>query len=142
MMLLILVSCRNRTEQWLDNMAGFQSLKGKTLSLDIMKVKPAKEDTTEIMYKVRLYPDKAWLENATGKQKESLSYSMDSCFSLRAGTVKYMPDMMQPVSNGVAGCQEYLLSFGVEAAMKYKKLQLVYNDRYIDGKTYQIILNK
>ena len=142
LLLLILASCRTPTEKWLKSMSDYQSVKGKSLTMEIMKIKPAKEDTTSLTYKVRLYPDKEWLENNSGKQKNGLFYGMDSCFILRTPIASYSPDMIQPVNNGIAGCYEYLLSFSIVKAMKYSQLQLVYADRYIDGKPYQIVLNR
>ncbi|MDO3628865.1 hypothetical protein [Mucilaginibacter sp. BT774] len=142
LLLLTLASCHTPTEKWLDGMSDYQSVKGKSLTLEIMKIKPVKEDTTAITYKIRLYPGKEWMENYTGHQKTGLFYSMDSCFVLRTATASYSPDMVQPVNNGIAGCYEYLLSFGIVKAMKHRQLQLVYTDKYIDGKPYQIILNR
>lgn len=139
---LILASCRTPTEKWLDGMSDFQSVKGKSLTMEIMKIKPAKEDTTALTYKIRLYPNKEWTENNSGRQKNGFFYGMDSCFTLRTATASYNPDMVQPVNNGIAGCYEYLLSFGVVKAMKGRRLQLGYTDKYIDGKSYQITLNR
>ena len=142
MLLLILVSCHTPTKKWLDSMPDYQSLKGKTLSMEIMKVKPAKEDTTELTYKIRIYPGKQWTENNNGRQKNGLFYGMDSCFTLHTSIASYNPDMIQPVNNGIAGCYEYLVSFEIVKAMKYRQLQLLYNDRFIDGKPYHIVLNR
>lgn len=142
LLLFLLASCHTATEKWLNGMPDYQSLKGKSLSIEIMKIKPAKEDTTALTYKIRIYPGKEWTENNSAQQKNGLFYGMDSCFTLRTPIASYSPDMIQPVNNGIAGCYEYLVSFGIVKAMKYRQLQLVYNDRFIDGKPYQIILNR
>lgn len=142
LLLLTLASCRTPTEKWLDGMSDHQSVKGKALIMEIMKVKPPKMDTTALTYKIRIYPGKEWTETNSGRQKNGLFYGMDSCFTLRTAAASYSPDMVEPVNNGIKGCYEYLLSFGIAKAMKYRQLQLVYTDRFIDGKPYQIILNR
>ena len=142
MIFLMLVSCRSATEKWLDGLADFKELHGKTLSMEIMKVKPVSTDTTALTYKVRIFPAKDWVDNQGRGQKTGLYYGVDSCFSLRSGKASFRPDMVQPVNNGIAGCFEYLISYEVTKAMKMKELQLVYKDKFIDGKQYQMELNR
>src|SRR5438445_697784 len=94
LLLLTLASCQSPTEKWLNSMSDHQSVGGKSLSIEIMKIKPAKEDTTSLTYKIRLYPDKEWMENNSGRQKNGLFYGMDSCFTLHTTTASYSPDMI------------------------------------------------
>lgn len=142
LLLLALTSCQTPTEKWLSGMSDYQSVKSRSLTIEIMKIKPVNKDTTALTYKVRLYPGKEWSENNSGRNKDGLFYGMDSCFTLHTTTASYNPDMIQPVNNGIAGCYEYLLSFGIVKAMKHKQLRLVYDDRYIDGKLHQMTLNR
>jgi hypothetical protein len=139
---LLFVSCRSRTEKWLDGMADFKSRTAKSLSLQLLKNKQARRDTTALTYQVRIYPAKDWVENRSASQQTGLFYGMDSCFSLRCRQRSYMPVMVQPLNNGIAGSFEYLVSFDLGPALKWQQLQLVYRDRFIDGKEYVFDLNK
>jgi hypothetical protein len=140
--LFLLASCKSPAEKWLDSMADYKAVHGKELTLEIRKVKPRQADTSAITYSVRLFPGKAWLEENGTKQMERLSYGMDSCFSLHTAAAAYGPDIVQPINNGVKGCYEYLVSFNVVKTMKYRPMELVYTDRFIDKKLYRLALNR
>ena len=142
LLFLILASCKTPTEKWLDGMVDYKSIQGKVLAVEIRKVQPPRLDTGAITYSVRLFPAKEWNEAHGTGLNERLAYGMDSCFTVRTASAGFGPDMVQPVNNGIAGCYEYLVSFGVTKAMKYHPLELVYADRYIDKKVYRLELNR
>jgi len=139
--LLVMASCTNVTERWLNGMANFRELHSPALSLEVMKIKPQPEDTTTLMYTIRLFPAKEWVTGHAAGLNVQLRYGMDSCFSLRSGHAHVNANFIQPVNNGLANCYEYLVSFPVTKAIKAKKVQLVYQDKFIDEKEYRLQLN-
>lgn len=141
LIIILLAACRTPQQQWLDSLAGYKETKSKTMTLQIMKMTD-KKDTTVLNYQVRLYPAKDWLENSPPDATNNLNYRMDSCFTLKAGGRKQNPVFVQPVAGGVKNCFEYLVSFTMDNTVKMKTLQLVYTDRYIDGRTYFFDLNQ
>jgi hypothetical protein len=141
LLFLILASCRTKTEKWLDGMADYKSIRTKDFTMEIMKIKAIKGDTTSLSWRVRLHPGKDWMENSNELARRQLLYTMDSCFTLHTAKAAYRPEMVQPVNSGVPGCFEYLLSFGITNGMKYRQLQMAYSDRAIDKKNHQVVLN-
>jgi hypothetical protein len=138
----MVVSCKTPTERWLNGLADFSEVHSRSLSVEVMKIKPAVTDTTSLNYKVRIFPSKQWAENRSGDEKMSLYYGMDSCFSLQTGKTNLKPSLFQPVNNGIANCYEYLVSFEISKSIKSKHVQLIYHDKSIDGKQYILELNK
>lgn len=139
--LFALSACKTPGQKWLDGLAAYQEVRSRSMTLEIMKMAD-KNDTVVLNYKVRIYPAKQWLANRPAGAVNDLNYRMDSCFAVRAGSVKQPAVFVQPVANGVKDCFEYLVSFEMGNAMKMKTLQLVYTDKYIDGHTYFLDLNK
>lgn len=138
---VMLFSCQSPVERWLDHLAAFKETTSKTLSVQAMKMNAAPNDTNSFSYQVRIYPAKAWLEDNAQSQNINFFYHMDSCFSLKAGAKGFPPAIVQPVSNGISGCYEYLLSFNLEPSIKGRKIELVYQDKFIDGRKYSLQLN-
>lgn len=139
--LFVLQSCKTATERWLAKMTDFKELDDKTLSLQVMKMRPQQADTNSFGYQVRIYPSETWLEARGIGASIDFFYHMGSCFSIRAGTSSVSPVIVQPVSNGIANCYEYLLYFNAEKSIKLKHIELVYDDRFINRKQYILKLN-
>lgn len=139
--LLAMAACKTPQQKWLDSLTEYKAVKSKSMTLEIMKMAD-KNDTTVLNYKVRLYPAKEWLETRTADAVNNLNYRMDSCFMIKAGSLKHDPVFVQPVVNGIKNCFEYLVSFEMDSTVKMKTLKLVYKDKYIDGHTYFFDLNK
>ena len=138
---VMLVCCKSPTQRWFDHLAAFKETGNKKLSIRIMKMKTASADTNTISYQVRIYPSRSWLESNGQSQNINFFYHMDSCFFLQAGAKNVPPALLQPVSNGISGCYEYLLTFNSEPAVKGHKIELVYQDKFIDGRKYSLQLN-
>lgn len=138
---LLLASCKTATEKWLAGMTQFKELNDKSLSMQIMKMSSKAIDTSSFGYQVRIYPSKSWIEGQGREQSVNFLYHMDSCFTIQAGNASISPVMVQPISNGIANCYEYMLYFNVEKAIRLKNVELVYKDRFIDGKQYALKLN-
>lgn len=137
--LLAVMSCKTPGEKWQNSLTKYKELKSKTMVLQLMKMEE-KNDTSALAYKIRIYPAKAWEEQATPADRNHLNYQMDSCFALKTGKTAHNPAFVQPVANGVTGSFEYLVSFAIDSTVKMKPLQLIYTDKYIDGRTYTLDL--
>ncbi|WP_139112905.1 hypothetical protein [Mucilaginibacter sp. PPCGB 2223] len=87
---------------------------------------------------MRLIPDKQLIEEKSSNQKTALYYKMDSCFYIAEGLKKNYAVMVQPVANGVSGTYEYLLEFENGNAPQADTINLIYNDKYINQKSYSL----
>ncbi|MGN6639752.1 MAG: hypothetical protein ACTHJ8_12635 [Mucilaginibacter sp.] len=141
LLLLLLTSCKTPVERWLDGMVDFKQVKGKELIIQAARLKAKIEDTTMLNYKVRIYLGHAAQENSAADGSINFNYHVDSAFYVRVAGSKAQPVMIQPVNNGISGCYEYLLMMDINKFNRLKKLQLVYQDKFIDGKQYTINLN-
>jgi hypothetical protein len=142
MILFALCACHTATERWLNGLAGFKELHTSSFDLQVMKITPASPDTAALTYQIRIYPSGKETDAKTAVRTTGFYYGMDSCFSLQSGKVNVKPSYFQPVNNGIAHCFEYLLSFAVARSMQSGPVELVYQDRIIDGKRYILELNK
>lgn len=133
--------CKSPARRWLDQLATFRETSGAMLTIRVMKMQAIPGDTSTFSYQVRISPSKSWLENNGQSQNINFFYHMDSCFSVLSGSRRFPPAILQPVSNGLSGCYEYLLSFNLEPAIKGHNVKLVYQDKFIDGKKYSLQLN-
>jgi hypothetical protein len=141
LLMLLQLSCKSATDRWLAGMTEFKEINDKALSLQVMKMHLSSHDTAGFGYQVRIYPSETWLEDRGAGQSVNFFYHMDSCFTVRAGKASVLPAVMQPVSNGIANCYEYLLYFNIEKAIRLKNIELVYKDKFINGKLYTLRLN-
>lgn len=138
---LLAISCKTPTERWLSGLAEYSQLQSASIKMEVMKM-DTKNDTTILNYRVRIYPDKKWLENNPRNLVSEMNYETDSCFFIKAGGAKCSPGFVQPVANGIKGCYEYLISFNVDNKLKMRSLNLVYTDKYIDRQTHTLNLDK
>lgn len=140
LMLLAVAACNTQRQKWQDSLVAYKEIKDKAMELELMK--SPENDTTVLNYKIRIFPAKAWLENQPSNSGYNFNYRMDSCFFIKAGNVKHYPLFTQPIANGIKNCFEYMVSFQTDNGIKMKELQLMYADKYINGKTYSFELNK
>jgi len=138
LIVLFCFSCRNRTEKWLDSLSSFERAGDEQLTVEALK--PAGRDTTAVLYNVRIYPSKTWLDHKNEQATVRFNYAMDSCFYLSAGGLTYKANVVQPVANGLTNCFEYLVSFDLDPAMETGKASLIYQDKYINNQRYTLAL--
>ncbi|MES2112412.1 MAG: hypothetical protein V4577_26885, partial [Bacteroidota bacterium] len=138
-LLLAIAACKTPQQKWFDSLTGYKEIKGKSLVIQLMRIQE-KKDTTTLNYKLRIYPVKEWMEQASADDLNHLNYQMDSCFTLKAGAVKRAPAFVQSVASGIKGGFEYLVSFELDSTVKMKALQLTFADRYIGGLAYNFDL--
>lgn len=111
--------------------------------MQALRVRPATDDTTELSYKVRIYPSKSWLANNHSTESTgNFYYRMDSAFTMKYGSQTMRPQLVQPVANGLSNCFEYLISMEITPGIKMKHISILYQDKFIDGKQYTMDLNR
>jgi len=140
LIMLMLWSCKRA--RWQDNIADFKELQNPAFALQVMKMKNKDTDTVSLNLRVRLYPSAGETERLSPDQKNGLSYGMDSCFFLFEGAQRIKPAFVQAVSNGVRNSFEYLVSFEPVRPVSPVNFRLVYQGKYLDGKQYNLTLNK
>ncbi|MFI5160461.1 MAG: hypothetical protein ACHQHN_04250 [Sphingobacteriales bacterium] len=139
-MIIGLSSCKSPMQRWLDSMTDFAEVKGNAYKIQAARITTGIEDTTTLNYKVRIYLGKA-VTSKGYDESVNFYYHMDSCFLVRTMGGNELPVLVQPVNNGISGCYEYLVSMDISKAMRLKKLELIYQDKFIDGKRYILNLN-
>jgi len=132
---IMLVSCnRNATLT--------HEVKDKDMTFQVSEIKDKAPGDESLTYKARLIPSRELAEGETLEKKRLLSYKMDSCFYINEGHNKNYAAMVQAVANGVSGTYEYLLVFDLDKNARKDSVDLVYQDRYINHKLYELKLNK
>ena len=134
--LIILLLCITGLDACRQNKETVKQIKNQGLTLMIMKTPGGPEDADEITYSARLIPDKELLDK-NDNLNTAMLYRMDSCFYLQQGKEKIYAILTQPIANGVKGSFEYLLSFEKQG-IKNNKWAFVYQDKYLNHKTYKI----
>ncbi|WP_439697093.1 hypothetical protein ACFGVS_01025 [Mucilaginibacter sp. AW1-7] len=143
LIIVTFTACKTPTERWLAGMEDFREVRSATLSLQALRMKESARDTAELNYKVRIYPSRAWLgANSRNGRAADFYYHMDSAFTVKYGNQTMQPQLVQPVANGLSTCFEYLVTIAVTPGLKMKTLSILYRDRFIDGKTYEMNLNR
>jgi hypothetical protein len=111
--------------------ASYTELKGGVVNVKVIGPSKKKEP-----FKVRIQLDKDYVVRSTGTQR--MMYAADSLFYLADGHRKQYAAQVEFIANGIPRCYEYLIYFdGGEP-----KGSLVYNDRYLTGEEYIVILKK
>jgi hypothetical protein len=131
----MLLSCKHKNKT-------FGELSNSGLTVQIMQLKNAGNDSGRWSYDVRLIPDKQLSEDITSQVKTAMYYRMDSCFYISNGSNKLYASMVQRIPNGIAGNYEYLLDFEMGERQNQDSVEMVYQDKYINHKTYQLKLAK
>lgn len=116
----------------------FMEAKDADLTVQIMAMDDSSNDQHSISYRARLIPDKQLMEGKTREEKNALYYQMDSCFYFTVGGVKTYAALVQPIANGVSGSYEYLLQFEKPKLLNTDTMSFVYQDKYINKKTYDV----
>lgn len=110
----------------------------KQLTIQVQKV-PA-EDDRDRSVRVRIFPEREAFSGLDRAGRENLLYRMDSCFYLETGMKKIYPSAVLPVANGISLGFEYLVSFDGLVAPK-GHIRLIYQDRYLNKKKYELYNN-
>jgi len=131
--LIILASCGHGN-------SSFSEIKDHDLTIQVMQLKD--DGDSIITYKARLTPDKQLLETKSKDEKQALYYTMDSCFYINKGNIKIYAALVQPIANGVSGSYEYMLQFEKDKKLNTDSINLVYQDKYINRKTYSLKMNQ
>ncbi|MHA4894142.1 hypothetical protein ACXZ1K_05265 [Pedobacter sp. PWIIR3] len=115
-----------------------KGLKGNAIDADIkvwaLKLKADKEG---LSYNIRIYPDQKFTQGNL-KLSEQMMYRADSCFYLLDGQNKIYPLSTEYVAAGSSKYFEYLVSFGYIKNEKGQSMPLIYQDKYMNKKNYQI----
>jgi hypothetical protein len=128
MLLLLLTACISRVSS--------VELKDKDLIIQARKI--SKDGDV----KVRIFPNfKDVSAGASKKIRLAMQYQADSSFYLYKGGIKQYAVNVIPVTNGIKDSYEYLLIFNSEQEKSNLKDTLVYQDKYINGKSYILSLN-
>jgi hypothetical protein len=107
----------------------------KQLTIQVQKV--SADDGRRRTMQVRIFPKREALSGLNTAGRENLLYRMDSCFYLETGTQKVYPSAVLPVANGMSAAFEYLVSFDGAIAPK-GNIRLIYQDRYLNKKKYEL----
>lgn len=129
---LMLFACKEKN-------LSFQEAKGRNLTVQIMKINN-NQDKSEMIYQVRLLPDKSIMEKLTAEKRNEIWYRMDSCFYIKTKDAKISANLVQPIANGQTQNFEFMLSFLVDNAITDSST-LVYQDKYLNKETYNFKLN-
>jgi len=138
-LLLIIIGLSLAMNSCKQKISVIRQSKDQDLLLQVSRMQDEQDDPASLTYAVRLIPNKKTMAGISGKAKTALNYSMDSCFYLMKGTTKVYSAIVQPITNGVSGSFEYMLSFE-DKQLKSGKWNLVYQDRYINRKKYTVML--
>lgn len=100
-----------------------------------IKVYALKMDS--LTYNVKIQLSKATVANMDRKTIENMMYRADSCIYLKVNDKRVYPIYTENIANGSKSTFEYMVEFekGVE-----KNKNLIYQDRYINNKTYPLNL--
>ncbi|MBC6110691.1 hypothetical protein ACFOG5_17120 [Pedobacter fastidiosus] len=109
----------------------------RKLSIQVREAR-AENPAVETAFQVRVFNLSKTEGNRGKKLSEKMEYGNDSSFyRIRSGQKRYASGVM-PVSTGIRDCYEYLVFFPAESGEDNSSL--VYRDRYISGRTYQLSL--
>lgn len=98
-----------------------------------------KAEVGDQIYNIRLFPKKEILE-ANKNISRSMTYDVDSSFYLVKNHEKIFPYSVERIANGVPDSFEYLIHFDQNGISDIETLPLVYQDKYINQKIYQLLL--
>lgn len=136
-LLFLLASCATPTQQWLNDQRSYVEFKDETVVVQLANIN--KSDTVDLEYRVRVFP----LEKELNRFNKSRDLDMnDSCFVLMAGNHEYLPQVVEPVVNGIKDCKEYLLVYKIQPEMINKSLAFIYNDKIPNFNRRILILNE
>jgi hypothetical protein len=138
---LAFLACTSATEKGFNALLNTAQTGDKTLQISVAKL-PFKADSSSLSYRIRLMPTALANAAQSTKIKEKLLYNMDSCFYLYADGRVIYPQACEAINGGIPNTFEYLVSFDMLPAIKNKKIELTYQDKYINQQKYILPLNK
>lgn len=106
------------------------------LRIQAMKRKGATDDQ---VYNVRIFPKMEILE-ANKSISKNMTYHIDSSFYFIKNKARVYPQSVECIANGVVNSFEYLIRFDPDGLSEKEDLPLVYQDKYINQKIYQLLL--
>ncbi len=117
----------------------FAETKDKDLLIQVIGSKGL-PDSAGLEYKVRIFQELKKEATDDKKLREKMMYQVDSVFYRMEGLEKQYAEGVTPIANGIKNCFEYLVVFpGTKPAGTHQDI-LIYQDKYINNKTYQLIL--
>lgn len=141
LLVVAFVACTSASEKGFNALLNTGHAGDKTLQISIAKL-PFKVDTSTLSYRIRLMPTAQATVTENAKIKEKMLYNMDSCFYLYAGGRVIYPQACESINGGIPNTYEYLVSFDMQPAIKKQKIELTYQDKYINHQKYILPLNK
>lgn len=138
MLIPLLASCAGGTRHWASGVKDEAETGDSLLTVQAAKLPYDKNDSASVNFRVRISINTDTLNYK--RSAESMMYRMDSCFYLQANGKKYYPQLTQAVASGVNKRFEYLVSFDSKTLLPLQKVNMVYQDRYLDHKTYTLLL--
>jgi hypothetical protein len=110
----------------------------KELTIQATKIEADQESGEE--YRVRIFTGNK-MDNAAGKKvNESMQMGADSLFFRISNGLKEYPQAVIPVAASIKHSYEYILIFSGTHAENQDNEKLIYQDKYINGKTYELSL--
>ena len=111
------------------------SAKDHDLTVEVVQIKNDPGDETQTSYRARLIPEQKLMEDKTWDERNALSYRMDSCFYIDGAKGRKYAALVQAVANGQKDSYEYLLEFEKDKEGNTGPENMVYRDKYLNGKT-------
>jgi len=119
----------------------FKETEDNDLVIQIFRMEQTLQDSGIVNFRLKIIPKKSINRLISKDLHEKLLYRMDSSFYLLEGKNKIYPVLIQSIANGNTRNYEYLIS--VEADdMLLRKAKLVYQDKYLTKKQYDLTRKK
>jgi hypothetical protein len=135
---LVLSACATGVKRWTADIKDYAQTSDKAITVQAAKLPYEAHDSLALNFKVRILVKDAVMGSQA--QNENQLYRMDSCFYMQSGTSKYYPVITQAIATGTGKHYEYLVSFEAYPMVSRKTLNLVYQDKYINKKSYVLLL--
>lgn len=110
----------------------------KELTIQATKIEADKESGEE--YRVRIFSSDKMDNAAEKKINEGMQMGADSLFSRISNGLKEYPKAVIPVGSSIKHSYEYILIFSGTHADDQDNEKLIYKDKYMNGKTYELSL--
>jgi hypothetical protein len=138
MVVFALSACAPGVKRWNAGIKDYAQTSDKAITVQAAKLPYEAHDSLALNFKVRILLK----DDESGKQAqaENQLYRMDSCFYIQSGASKYYPVITQAIATGAGKHYEYLVSFEAYPMVTRKTLNLVYQDKYINKKSYVLLL--
>lgn len=111
----------------------------KDIIIKAQQIKNQGQESGVINYAIRLTPNKRFTNPENKQLTTEFWYQMDSCFYLIQNKKKIYPAIIQPIANAVEGTFEYYVVFD-KGDTEGTSMKLVYQDKYLNKKQYELIV--